>query len=429
MLKTNSNRKYHRLFLILCLTGLWQFGQAQDFGNSPYSQVGIGEMLGTTFAHQVGMGGVGVSNNSITLLNTYNNINPALLSRNRLTVFEAGVMGQMKTLKNTTDSQQDFGASYNYLTMSFPLGKTWTTGLGLVPYSTINYENVSRIKVANSDFSTDLTQKGSGGVNSIFFTNSVAIKRKLFLGLKVNWLFGSIISESSSDLFLGASPLQSTITYFNRTRVNDLLLEPGIAFHQKMGKNMFLSVGGTYSMATNLNAKRFVSFDRRTDDDIILVQDTLVNNEATSVNMPDRLRFGASIGRTLKWQLGVDMTMENWADFKINDSTTNLSNIYGVAVGGEYTPNVTSLGSYWDRVTYRTGFQYKQNPINPDKVQDMSISFGVSLPVRKNRSLLNLSVVLGQQGNISDGFIQERYVRFHIGATLNDRWFIKPKID
>lgn len=429
MLKTNSSRKFHRLFLILCLSGLFHVSYAQNFGNSPYSQVGIGEMLGSTFSHQAGMGGVGVSNNSISLLNIYNNINPALLARNRLTVFEAGVLGQIKTLKNTNDSQQDVGGSYNYLALSFPIGKVWATGIGLTPYSTINYESRSRINIANSDFSTDLTQKGEGGVNSIFITNSVAIFKKLFIGLKVNWLFGSIINESSSELFLGSSPLRTTVTYFNRTRVNDLLLEPGVSFQQNLGKNLFLNLGGTFSMATNLNAKRFVSFDRRNDNDIILVQDTLTNNQATSIDMPNRLRFGASIERAYRWQLGADVILENWSAFKVNNSTTNLSNIYGVAIGGEYTPNVSSLNNYWKRVTYRAGFKYKQNPINPEQVQDMSISFGVSLPVQKNRSLLNLSVVLGQQGRISDGLVQERYVRIHLGATLNDRWFVKPKID
>lgn len=429
MSKTNSNRKLHRLFLILCLSGLFHFSYAQNFGNSPYSQVGIGEMFGSTFSHQAGMGGVGVSNNSINILNVYNNINPALLARNRLTVFEAGVLGQIKTLKNNTDSQQDASGSYNYLALSFPVGKIWATGIGLTPYSTINYESISRIPVANTDFSTDLTQKGDGGVNSIFLTNSVAIAKKLFLGLKVNWLFGSIINESSSKLFVGSSPLRSTITYFNRTRVNDLLLEPGISFHQSLGKNYFLNLGGTLSMATNLNAKRFVAFDRRNENDVVLVQDTLTNNQATSINMPSRLRVGASIEKAYKWQLGVDFMLENWSDFKVNDSTTNLNNVYGVAVGGEYTPNANSLNGYWNRVTYRAGFQYKQNPINPEQVQDMSISFGVSLPVQKSRSLLNLSVVLGQQGVISDGLVQERYVRIHLGATLNDRWFLKPKID
>jgi hypothetical protein len=429
MSKTNSNRKFHRLFLILCLSGLFHFSYAQNFGNSPYSQVGIGEMFGSTFSHQAGMGGVGVSNNSINILNVYNNINPALLARNRLTVFEAGVLGQVKTLKNNTDSQQDASGSYNYLALSFPVGKIWATGIGLTPYSTINYESISRIPVANTDFSTDLTQKGEGGVNSIFLTNSVAIGKKLFLGLKVNWLFGSIINESSSKLFVGSSPLRSTITYFNRTRVNDLLLEPGISFHQNLGKNYFLNLGGTLSMATNLNAKRFVAFDRRNENDVVLVQDTLTNNQATSINMPSRLRVGASIEKAYKWQLGVDFMLENWSDFKVNDSTTNLNNVYGVAVGGEYIPNANSLNGYWNRVTYRAGFQYKQNPINPEQVQDMSISFGVSLPVQKSRSLLNLSVVLGQQGVISDGLVQERYVRIHLGATLNDRWFLKPKID
>lgn len=429
MSKKNSNLKLHRLFLILCLTGLVQVNYAQDFGNSPYSQVGIGEMFSNVFAHQVGMGGVGVSNNSISFLHTYNNINPALLARIRNTVFEAGVLGQIKTLRNTTDSQQDLGASYNYLALAFPLGKRWTTGFGLVPYSTINYENISRIKVANTDFFTDVTQKGDGGLNSIFLTNGVAITKGLFVGLKVNWLFGSIINESSSNLVVGSSPLRSTITYFNRTRVNDLLLEPGVSYQQRLTKKLLLNVGATYSIGTNLNAKRFVAFDRRNDNNVILIQDTLTNNQASSVQMPDRFKFGLSLERDLKWQIGVDATVENWADFKINDSTASLNNIYGIAVGGEYTPNFSSLNSYWDRVTYRAGFKYKQNPIDPEKVQDMSISFGISLPVQSKKSLLNISVVLGQQGVISDGLVQERYVRFHIGATLNDRWFFRPKID
>lgn len=429
MSKKNSNLNYHRLFLILCFTGLVRIGFAQDFGNSPYSQVGIGEMFSNTFAHQVGMGGIGVSNNSINFLNIYNNVNPALLARSRNTVFEAGVMGQIKTLRNETDSQQDFGASYNYLALSLPIGNSWTTGIGLVPYSTINYENVSRIKIENTDFSSDLIQKGQGGINSIFLTNSVGIARRLMLGLKVNWLFGSIINESTANLVTGTNPLQGRVTYFNRIRVNDLLLEPGISYHQKVGKAMFLNVGATYTMSTDLNAKRFLSFDRRNLNDLIIVQDTIANDQATSIRLPQRLRVGVSIEKAFKWQLGADLLMENWSNFRINDTTGVLQDVVGISVGGEYTPNLNSLRGYWNRVTYRAGFTYKQNPINPEKVQDMSISFGFSLPVQKNRSLLNLSIVLGQQGNISDGFVQERYVRLHLGATINDKWFIKPKID
>ncbi len=427
MSKKQSNRNYQRLFLVLCFTGFINLGFAQDFGNSPYSQVGIGEMFSNSFAHQVGMGGLGVSNNTINFLNIYNNVNPALLARSRNTVFEAGVMGQMKILRNDTDSQQDLGASYNYVALSFPIGKSWTTGLGLVPYSTINHESVSRVRVANTDFFSELTQKGEGGINSIFLTNSVGIARRLMLGLKVNWLFGSMFNESTANLITGSS--RTRITYFNRLRVNDLLLEPGISYHQKLNKKTMLNIGATYTMATDLNAKRFVSFDRRSDNDVVVVQDTLVANQATSVRLPNRLRFGVSVERTLKWQLGADVMMENWSDFGIGDSTGNLQNTIGVAVGGEYTPNFNSLRSYWNRITYRAGFQYKQNPIAPETVQDMSISFGIALPVNRNKSLLNLSVVLGQQGNISDGFVQERYLRLHLGATINDRWFYRPKID
>jgi hypothetical protein len=61
---------------------------------------------------------------------------------------------------------------------------------------------------------------------------------------------------------------------------------------------------------------------------------------------------------------------------------------------------------------------------------------GVSLPIGSvprppeyNQSFINLGVALGQQGNTQNGLLQERYVRFMIGLTLNSSWFIKPKFE
>ena len=56
--------------------------------NSPFSYLGIGEVYTGGTAVQSAMGGLGVANSNGIYINT---LNPALLARNRYTVFEMGV--------------------------------------------------------------------------------------------------------------------------------------------------------------------------------------------------------------------------------------------------------------------------------------------------------------------------------------------------
>src|SRR5687768_13132379 len=104
---------------------------AQGIGNSPYSQIGIGDINNSAFVPSIGIGGAGASHADGIHINY---INPALLARNKTTVFDVGVNGQFKKIQTSTASQKDIGGNLSYLAYAFPVSRKWTLGAGLRPY-------------------------------------------------------------------------------------------------------------------------------------------------------------------------------------------------------------------------------------------------------------------------------------------------------
>ena len=57
------------------------------------------------------------------------------------------------------------------------------------------------------------------------------------------------------------------------------------------------------------------------------------------------------------------------------------------------------------------------------------MSFGLGLPLRKTKSEINLSVEVGERGTTNNNLIKEQFLRFQIGLSLSDIWFVKRKYD
>ena len=80
---------------------------------------------------------------------------------------------------------------------------------------------------------------------------------------------------------------------------------------------------------------------------------------------------------------------------------------------------------------------------NPIQLNEMAISFGAGIPIRrtfqevntdegrifKYLALLNLGFEIGQRGTLDNNFIKEKFISARIGITINDKWFIRRKID
>ena len=82
------------------------------------------------------------------------------------------------------------------------------------------------------------------------------------------------------------------------------------------------------------------------------------------------------------------------------------------------------------------GFQYDKTYIqmNQQDVKQTAVTLGLGLPLssieRGAFYKMNITAELGQRGSLANGLLQERYVNFHLGFTLNDgRWFKRFKFD
>ena len=108
-----------------------------------------------------------------------------------------------------------------------------------------------------------------------------------------------------------------------------------------------------------------------------------------------------------------------------------MANSIGLSVGGYITPNPDAVKGYMNAVTYRAGFHYNETYLNirNNQLTDVGISFGVSLPIRRSLSQLNLGLVAGSRGTTEAGLIKENYLNLSIGFSLNDKWFVKRTID
>jgi hypothetical protein len=85
--------------------------------------------------------------------------------------------------------------------------------------------------------------------------------------------------------------------------------------------------------------------------------------------------------------------------------------------------------TFYKKCHYRLGVSLFTTPlqINNIQLEDKSISFGIGIPMKKNKSTYDLSIVLGQRGTNSNNLLKEQYIRFGFSMSFEGIWFVKQK--
>jgi hypothetical protein len=412
---------------VLLLSGAEAVGQA---ARSPFYSYGLGEQFGTALAQSQGMGGVGYSNPSFLYIN---NQNPALLVYNRLTTFQAGVIGETRNQKSDSVSENSGSGNLNYLIISFPVKNGWwTTSFGLMPYTRLNYLlNYEEPIGGTAGNTVDIVEEGSGGVNQFYWSNGVSLNKTISVGIKAAYLFSSAESSYANILVNTTVPIQAKIA--DRTFISSFTFTPGISIHldSLTKKNHRLNFGLVYDLQATLNAKFHRTIERW--NAVGLVDSSyVISNEPGTITMPGNLMFGMSFSPyPYRWIAAMDASFADYSTYRDLDGKNRYgSNNWKVAGGFEITPDRTALSNYLKRMTYRTGVSYENYPFlaNGNTVQDFGITFGLSLPVNRISSL-DLAMKWGKRGDKALNSIEETYFKIYFGITFNDQWFIKRRFD
>jgi hypothetical protein len=418
---------------ILCLS---QATFAQTHSNTPYSRYGLGE-VNQNFGS---IRNAGMANTGISAANSFqiNSINPAMLPYNGYTVFDIGVNGQVKKITDGNKSQVDAGANLATLTLAVPLSQNWTSAISLRPYSSVNYQIRTVVPIAGSPQASAIEQyQGDGDISEINFGHGVRIAQGLTIGASASYLFGNITKESSSTVVDDETEFKNAegVYYSEQTHYTGLLFKAGANYRKELNENLFLSAGAVYTLSTNLDADRNASYQRRGFGGVMLQDSILPSSMMSNVTVPSSFAAGLSLDNGKNLTIAADLTMQQWADFKNFDGENELNNSYRIAVGGEYVPDASSVGSYLKRVTYRSGIYYGVTPyeVKGEQVKDMGLTIGNTFPLGRSTIYelyqLNTAVGFGKRGSTDNGLIAENYFHFSVGVTINSRWFIKRRLE
>jgi len=301
----------------------------------------------------------------------------------------------------------------------------------------------------------------------------IVVRRKalqdLSFGGNVSYLFGGIENIRRSIFPSGNLSFFNTKATTN-TRVNAIYFDYGMQYsytfhsvkkknwvkdtvgkqlhptHPRIKKELKESVkimfGATYSAETNLNA----SIDSLSVNYFYLgdgsekVKDTveLIENTKGKIKFPMSFGFGIGIKKGERLLVSADFAIQNWSNYQLFNQSQGLKNSMRVSLGTQYVPNykANGKGNYPKRIHYRVGVRYAQTALELKSTQltEYAVSLGVGLPVGRNYllqnfSMVNLGVEFGQRGTIANGLIKEDFFKATISFTINDRWFVKPKID
>jgi hypothetical protein len=400
---------------------------------------GVGDMWEPAQANSMGMAGIGISNPQYWYLN---NVNPALLVFNKLTTFHAGLIGERRTASNGTTGESSYDGNMNYLMLGMPLKlhkfnsfpAIWSSAVSLSPYSTVNYGFAYEEPVEGTAGTAVFTQKGSGGINQLSWSNGFSLFRYVSVGIRANYLFSSI--ETNYQKLVRLSEDQQVLLSSNimkRYTYSDFTFAGGVSLHlDSLGSKQYrFNLGAVYTRDASVRTNYFELLEKKTQSGIPLSKDTLVASQLGDTYIPGSLAVGISFGKAETWALAVDARVTDFTKFSAFEKTpTPAGKGWKVAAGLELTPDPSSMGSYLKRMTYRTGVSLEESPFlaNNNPLRDFGINFGFSAPVSRVSSI-DIAFRWGRKGNIALNTIEEDYFKIYFGVTFNDKWFIKRRFD
>lgn len=412
--------KSQLFFLIFFLFSI-QLSIGQNNTNSPYTRYGYGELIDSHSGEQKGMGGVALGFRKGSSINT---INPASYSAvdTMNFMFDVGLSGLLTRFSEQGNHKNTFNSNLEYVTMQFPISNSIGFSAGLLPYSFsgYNFTQSDSIEIAGNPSGQYARYSksfiGSGGISQVYGGLGFKFLDHISVGVNAYYMFGEV-SNSRINTFSNSGFASSTQQ--NSIIVSNFRFRYGLQLYNTFADKHEITLGAIYEVKAPFNG----SFKQI---NLSVPADTL--NFDNDFDMPTTLGVGLQYNLDNRLSVGIDYTMQQWADARYFGVTDSLRNRSKLSVGGEYIPNPRG-NSYLDRVRYRAGFNisdpyYKIPGVAP--VKNFGISFGVGLPLRTSKTMVNATVEYGKSGDAS--LFREDYFKFTFNATFNESWFFKRKL-
>ncbi len=407
-----------RLILIIIFSISVFVTSAQNNTNSPYSIFGIGELEHTDGGRNMGMGGTGAALRSNIFLNLANPASLTALPPQSMAT-DAGINFKYSNLENQQNSVNVLNGNISWAALAFPINRRFSVGFTLNPKSNVGYKIYSTKSLDGTPFTYPVTYSGQGGLTEASVSLAALAMKKFSVGLRTSLLWGNM-AKSSIDL----PPMGSSITRIDNISYVGVTLKPGFQFHSKLNEKTLLTIGGTAELSSYLNGTSNLSVASGT---VIVVSEV---NRQDQLKLPFQGNIGFALEFKGKYLFSADYSRSDYRKASVNLDTKSLALNESYNVGLEVAPKFDTqrLGQ---TIRYRVGAMYQTGYLNVYGVQihSYAATAGVSLPIRRDRNSINLSLEIGRQGSNENQLILERFYKLNVSFCLWERWFIPRKYD
>ena len=425
----------------------WTFLRAQVNAVSPLTVYGLGDLSEGYFAQNFGIGGSAIALREAFYINI---ANPASYTALEYTTLEVAASYKViqQTVKETNQNLTNTSGYLNYMGLGFKFKEWWGMTAALAPYSFVGYNIFTTDSLAG--FGDVLYEfQGKGGINQFVLGTGIEPIKNLSIGVNARYLFGS---WDRSDAILFNSP-----GFYNSKRnisngVSSFTFDYGIQYTLPIAESKEIILGANYATQVNLKAiQSLVSYNYVFNSSGIEIPiDTLtsVSNIDGTIVLPSRYGAGVSYGKRnpnylgYAWLVSGEYSTTQWSTFRDFSGEGGLNDSWRVSLGGYFIPAYSFEGSkraktYFSIIEYRAGGFYEntQVSLNNNPVTNFGFTLGAGFPMvyrnlapgEKKNTVINLGIVVGNKGTGQPDQLNERYVNFLLGVTLNDQWFQKFK--
>ena len=394
---------------------------------SPYSQMGIGDIEDGFYNRTTGLGNTGIAYRSNRFLISNN---PASFSElaNQYFTMETGLRGSFIDYKGSPvdiASTQSADITFRRLAMGIKATKHWGTSIGLVPFSTQNYEfNVpyhlqgSATEIANHFYA------GHGSVNKAYWANSYEFFHHVSIGAEAAYIFGQLNQKDIIQAGNGATLTSTT----NDLNLQNLYMTYGIQAYSNLGKHWQLTLGGTFSNKADLLA----SYNKG-----VLGADSSVlqNTELTQryLTLPNSYGVGLALTHNQHFTWVADYRYQDWSAVKSKNVYPGQDYSIASSERGSFGFEISKKRSFYNSKVelsyFQSGVYYGNSylQINGQQIKDMGVTVGFGVNSLKTPLAYAITFQYGIKGTTKNNLIRENYANVTFLINYGSIWYTKGK--
>jgi hypothetical protein len=398
--------------------------------NVPYSQFGLGDLDDGYYNRTSGLANTGIAYRSNRFL--INN-NPASFSglANQYFTMEIGLRGQFISYAGNqvnVASTQSGDLTFRKLVLGIKLNKHWGSSIGLLPYSTQNYEFNVPYNIAGTTIQdANSYVQGHGSVNRAYWANSYEFFNHLSIGVDASYIFGQLNQNSILQATQNGPELISTT---NNVNLQNMYFTYGMQLYGRLGRNLDYSLGATYSMKTALLA---ASTKLVLNADSVALQN--IQNQEGYMYLPEAWGFGIAVTMKQKYTWLADYRYQNWNGVaNLNQGVYpgqgyNIVSAERASLGFEISKKKTFYNTRVELSYIQTGLYYENSylQINGEQIKDYGITAGFGVNSLKSPMAYSITFQYGIQGTTQNDLIRENYADLTFMINFGQIWYTKGK--